>query len=170
MIPANAKPGDFVLAQMSGDVASLIRVGQFLNGNGFGDYEHAFVYVGNGQIVEAEPSGAKLTGYHYGANVLWSSGLIPLDSGERFAIVRAAVGYVGVGYSYADYFALAAHRLHIPAPDLKRYVSSSKHMICSQLVDQVYQDAGVHLFKDNRWPGYVTPGDLWQLLMNKSKR
>lgn len=168
MIPANAKPGDFVLAQMSGNVASLIRAGQFLNGNGFGDYEHAFIYAGDGKIVEAEPSGAKLAGYHYGPNVLWSSRYISLTDTQRALIVRAAIGYTGVPYSYADYFALAAHRLHIPAPHLRSYVASSKHMICSQLVDQAYQDADVHLFSDNRWPGYVTPGDLWQLLQSKN--
>ncbi len=37
-------------------------------------------------------------------------------------------------------------------------------MICSQLVDQSYQDAGVHLFSDGRWSGYVTPGALFERL------
>jgi hypothetical protein len=37
-------------------------------------------------------------------------------------------------------------------------------MICSQLVDQCYQDAGVHLFADGRWPGDVTPADLYRLI------
>ena len=170
MIPAYAKPGDFVLAHMSGDVATWIRIGQILNGSGFSDYEHAFVYIGHGNIVEAGGNGAVLTPYHYGTNVLWSSGIIPLTDVQREAVVTAATGYTGVGYSYADYFALAAHRLHIPAPDLKSYIATSKHMICSQLVDQAYEDAGVHLFKDGRWPGYVTPGDLWQLLQLPDRR
>jgi hypothetical protein len=29
----------------------------------------------------------------------------------------------------------------------------------------VYQDAGVHLFDDGRWPGYVTPKSLANLLL-----
>jgi hypothetical protein len=33
-------------------------------------------------------------------------------------------------------------------------------MICSQLVDEAYLRAGVHLFDDGRDPGDVTPGDL----------
>ncbi len=44
------------------------------------------------------------------------------------------------------------------------YVASSKHMICSQLVDFVYMQSGIHLFNDGRWPGYVTPADLASLL------
>jgi hypothetical protein len=37
-------------------------------------------------------------------------------------------------------------------------------MICSQLVDFCYAKAGVRLFADNRWEGYVTPADLAGLL------
>ena len=71
---------------------------------------------------------------------------------------------MGVPYSFADYAALAAHRLHIPAPGLREFIGSSKSMICSQLVDQCYVDAGVHLFRDSRWPGFVTPAALAGLI------
>jgi cell wall-associated NlpC family hydrolase len=159
---------------MSGDAGKLIRLGQLLNGDGFGDYEHAFIYIGDygttgdlaAQIVEAEPGGARRTALNY-SSVLWSSGKIPLTDAQRAAIVTAAKKYVGTPYSAADYFALAAHRLHIPAPGLRAYVASSGHMICSQLVDACYADAGVHLFSDGRWPGYVTPGALADLLEAK---
>jgi len=40
------------------------------------------------------------------------------------------------------------------------YVAGTGHIICSQLVDQCYLDAGVHLFDDGRFVGDVTPGDL----------
>jgi hypothetical protein len=69
-----------------------------------------------------------------------------------------------VGYSYLDYVALAFHSLHIPFPGLKNYIASTRHMTCSQLVDQAEKDAGVQLFKDGRWPGYVMPSDLGRLL------
>ncbi|MFD0528968.1 hypothetical protein ACFQ1I_21760 [Kitasatospora arboriphila] len=89
-----------------------------------------------------------------------------MTDGQRAAVVAAARGYIGVPYSAADYFALGAHRLRLPVgPLIKGYVASSRHMICSQLVDQCYLDAGVHLFSDGRWPGYVTPADLAKLLL-----
>ncbi|MFJ1757678.1 hypothetical protein [Kitasatospora sp. NPDC088134] len=165
--PTSPLPGDFAVVRMGGRTGRLIRIGQFLNGDGFADYEHAFVHVGDGQLVEAQPGGAELrplTVYD-GYPVRWSTGRIPLTEAQRTAIVTAAHHYLGTPYSFADYLALAAARLHLPAGSLLRgYVASSKHMICSQLVDQCYQDAGVHLFTDHRWPGYVTPADLADLL------
>ncbi|WP_431679392.1 hypothetical protein [Kitasatospora sp. KL5] len=154
---------------MDGHVGRLIRVGQWLNGDGFADYEHAFVYVGGGELVEAQPGGAELRplSVYDRRSALWSSGRYDLTDAQRAAIVAAARGYVGVGYSVADYFALAAHRFRLPVgPLIKNYVASSRHMICSQLVDQCYLDAGVHLFSDGRWPGYVTPADLAGLLLS----
>jgi cell wall-associated NlpC family hydrolase len=152
---------------MGGSVGRLIRIGQWLNGDGFADFEHAFVYVGDGEVVEAEPGGtvlAPLTDFD-GRPILWSTGHITLDDEQRHAVVAAARGYLGVPYSVADYLALAMHRFHLPVSALiKDYVADTRHMICSQLVDQCYRDAGVQLFTDTRWPGYVTPADLARLL------
>lgn len=158
--------GDFGLTSITGNVGTLIKFGQWLNGDGFTDYEHAFVYVGGGMIVEAEPGGARLTSLdEYDHRwVKWSTGHIDLTLGQRSKIVQAANGQVGVPYSALDYFALAAHRLHIPAPGLRGYIDNSGHQICSQLVDWCYRQAGVQLFADGRWSGYVTPGSLNKLL------
>ena len=68
----------------------------------------------------------------------------------------------GTRYSFLDYDALAMHRLGIYVPGLRGYIADSRHMICSQLCDRAYDLGGVHLF-DNRWEGYVTPGDLYVL-------
>jgi hypothetical protein len=96
--------------------------------------------------------------------IRWSTGLVEMTDKQREQII--ATGYLrkGVPYSFLDYGALAAHRFHIPTPRLKRYIASSHHEICSQLVDSVFAFCGVHLFKDGRWPGYVTPGSLSMLL------
>jgi hypothetical protein len=159
--------GDFVLVKMHGGVSAAIRIGQWLNGSGFADYEHVAIYDGNGGLWEATPKRGIMHNWlteYESASLLWSTGIIPLTPDQRAAIVASAKRYKDVDYSFLDYFALAAHRLHIPAPDLKRYIRTSHHMICSQFVDRCYLDAGYHLFNDNRWEGYVTPGDLYQLL------
>ena len=41
--------------------------------------------------------------------------------------------------------------------------------VCSQLVDQAYLDAGIHLFDDGRLPGLVAPEDLADLLSGHAK-
>jgi hypothetical protein len=153
-----------------GDVGKAIRIGQWLNGDGYKDYEHVLMYMGDGKIAQAQPHGAAIRdlSIYDGRTIRWSSGLINPTDDQRAAIVAAAQRYADlhVGYSYLDYAALATHRLHLYPADqlLKDYIASNKHMICSQYIDQCYQDGGYQLFDDHRWPGYVTPGSITCLL------
>src|SRR5258708_38644075 len=149
------QPGDFAVVAAGGLTGRLVAWGERLNGSAFSQYQHAFIYIGGGQVIQAEPSGASqrpLTGH---TRELWSTGIITLTAGQRAAIVNAAHRYAAAktDYSFLDYLALAAHRFRIPVPGLKRYIGNTGHMICSTLVDQCYVDAGVHLYVDGRWPG-----------------
>lgn len=154
------QPGDIGLVSIKGEVGKLIRIGQWLNGDGYGKYEHAFVLVDDKQIVEARPNGAvHVPMCHNWAETLW----LRCPDQYREGVVAAAVSLVGTPYSFADYFAIAALRLHIPSRALRRYVTSSDHMICSQLADEAARRGGWQLFADGRLPQDVTPGDLWEL-------
>jgi hypothetical protein len=158
----NLQPGMIGLTSISGDIGRMIRLGQLLNGNGFSRYEHAFVYLDAGDIIEAEPGGAMIRPLHHDG-IHWCTGiarLLPPFTSKALADV--AVQLEGVPYSWADYAALFTRRLHIPAPGLKTYIASSGHLICSQLADELYLRLGAHVFDDGRWPGYVTPGALHQ--------
>jgi len=160
------QPGDIGCTYIEGDIGRLIRIGQWLNGDGFADFEHVMVAIGNGQIVEAEPGGARiaeLTEYNADTSV-W----LRCPDQYRQAVAAAAVSLVGTPYSAADYFAIAAHRLHLPVPGLRRYVQSSGHLICSQLADRAAAMGGWHLYDDGRWDGYVTPADIWALIQKQS--
>jgi hypothetical protein len=160
--------GDFEVVPTGGEGGRLIRLGQYLNGSGFANYEHARLYLGDGMIVEAEPGGARIVPLYASDGGLWSTGIISLTTDERQNIAKFGRLCDGVGYSGLDYFALAAHRFRLHPLDntLKGRVESSHHLICSQLVDYCYMMAGVHLFTDGRWPGYVTPADLAELLLH----
>lgn len=164
--PVEPQRGDFFVTQISGSVGVLISVGEWLNGSRFGPWDHAGVYVGDGQVVEAEPGGARLAGLdeYAGRPIAWSSGKVELTEEQRTAVVAAARARIGTPYSAADYFAIAAHRFHLPVPGLRKFIASSGHLICSALVDRVFLDAGVHLYDDGRWEGYVTPADLASLI------
>lgn len=171
------QPGDYACCRISGDVGKLISLGEFLNGSGFSEYDHAEIYVGipdshtsYGYTMGAYPGGAGLRPIYDPAQLedgngfLWSTGKIPLTDAQRQAIIRNALACQGIPYGWLDYAALAAHRLHIPAPGLRDFIGESRSMMCSQLVDWCYMQAGVHLFTDSRWQGYVTPADLANLL------
>ncbi|MFE7120479.1 hypothetical protein ACFU99_34135 [Streptomyces sp. NPDC057654] len=171
MIHATPVPGDIGLTRISGTTGKLIRFGQWLNGNGFADYEHAFLVLPDERLLEAEPGGARVKSLseYDGADVVYTCPA-GLTEEQRGAVCEASGRYVGVEYSFLDFLAIATHRVHLPVPGLRRYVASTKHMICSQLVDQCYQDADVHLFADRRWSGYVTPGALYTLLAGSGEQ
>lgn len=152
------------LTQISGNTGKAIAVGQWLNGEGFRQWEHAFVCLPGNQILEAEPGGAVIRDYPYGDDVYWCLGLyklLPVLGRQPGLQELAASQLKGIPYSFADYAALAAHRLRIPAPHLKQFIQDSGHQICSQLADTFYLRLGAHLFDDGRWPGYVTPASLF---------
>lgn len=166
MTTPQPQPGDFAVTSVHGPVGFLISVGEWLNGSRFGHWDHAFVYVGDGQIVEAQPEGARLAGLdkYQGRPVAWSTGHVELTEAERAAVVAAARSFIGVPYSAADYFALALWHFRLRIPWARNVMASRKSMICSQLTDAAYAAAGVHLFDDGRQPGDVTPADLAQLI------
>jgi hypothetical protein len=167
---ASPQPGDFGLLAGNNTVGRLIRIGEYLNGDGFSKYSHAFVLLDDYTIIEAEPGGARIRpmSEYLATDVKWSSWSLTPD--QRRLIVERARETLGVPYSFLDYGAIAAHRFHLPVPWLRAYVASSKHMICSQSVDEIYRRAGVQMFDDNRWPGYVSPAELEQVLAGPKGR
>lgn len=163
------EPGDFGLVSIEGNVGFLIRLGQFLNGDGFRNYEHAFIYIGDGKIVEAEPGGARIADLseYDGRDIMWSTGLVELTEAQRQVIVDAAKNDVGTPYSFLDYLAIALYRLHIKHPGVAKRVEESQHLICSQLVAKEYALAGSHLTGK---PAYLnTPGTLTKYLVSLKK-
>lgn len=166
-----ARIGDIGLVKIKGDVGRMIRIGQWLNGDGFADYEHAVIAVavagGGVQAVGAQPGGADYEFYGPDDGVLWWSPA-DLSDAQRRCIAADARKLIGTPYSFLDYAAIAAHRLRLPVPGLRTYIADSRHLICSALADRCYQDAGVQLFTDGRWNGYVTPADLANLAMRST--
>jgi hypothetical protein len=162
--------GAFFLTQITGPTGWLIGVGQALAGDP-SRYEHAGVIISeSGDVVEAEPGGARVSNLsEYKGRPLLISDAPVLNSladwmaGERALrdhVVVEAKKLVGVGYSALDYLALALLHLHLPSSWVRNRVEKSGHMICSQLVDAIYERAGIHLFTDGRLPGDVAPADL----------
>lgn len=158
--------GDFGLTKVGGLTGAFINFGQWFVGD-FAPVQHALVYVGNGMVVQAMPTGAELIPLEKANPVVqWSTGLIPLTSYQGHLVVHEAVQLVGTPYSFLDYLSIALERLHVRPKFVRDYVESSQHLICSQLVVEAYRRAGVELFP-NTFPGDCTPGDLYRLLKDK---
>jgi hypothetical protein len=163
-------PGTIGLCHTNGAVGGLIRIGQWLNGDGFDDFEHAIIVTdepgptGRPMIVQAEPGGAQFVELpNYTSPVHWCLGIShELTLADRAAISQAAIECIGVSYSFLDYFSLVGERLHLPHGLLTGYVKSTKHMICSQLVSWAYYTTGHAIWPNQTWTGDNTPGDLYQ--------
>lgn len=162
------KHGDIGLTTISGWGGKGIRAAQRLMGCSWKAKQHAFGVTGlelkTGEpgvsIVEAMPDGARhVDNWHKPENTVY----LRCPDHLRDAVAAAYLDLVGTPYSWLDYEMIALHHLHIPAPHLKKFIQSTKHEICSQLVDQAALTGGWHLFDDDRWPGYVPPCDLWRL-------
>ncbi|MFB7823844.1 hypothetical protein [Streptomyces hydrogenans] len=160
-------PGDFALTKIGGITGRFVAAGQALVGDA-APVQHAYVYVGNGEIVQAMPGGAELIRLEDASEpVVWSTGKIPLTDEQRYMIMVSAGALVGTPYSFLDYVSIALAHWRIRPRWVRDYVASSGHMICSQLVDEVYRRAGVDLLPETRLAGDVTPGDLWRVLHPK---
>jgi uncharacterized protein YycO len=137
---------------------------------------HAFVYVGHGHIVEANPSGAALSEASKYPDAIWST--MPLTQDQRERIVVASIGATtanhgrGIPYSWVDVACIGLADLfgwHIP-PTVRNRLNRRDRLMCSQLVDTEYLAAGVHLEADGRVPGDVAPSDLLDLIEHESAR
>ncbi|MET9480966.1 hypothetical protein [Streptomyces sp. NPDC006638] len=150
------------MTKIHGVTGALVAAGQALIGDA-APVQHALIHAGDGMIVQAMPGGAELLPLgEASAPVVWSS--LPLTWEQRYDLMYHARALVGTPYSYVDYLSLGLAHFRVRPSWVTDYVADSGHMICSQLVDETYLRAGVHLFDDGRLPGDVTPGDLYTLL------
>jgi hypothetical protein len=162
------RPGDFAVVDTGERTSRLIRLGKVLSRGGFTMFDHAVICSrvrrdGTVYIVEATPGGAKENVWHYDDHDhLWSTGLVKTSAKAG----KAALAYVGTPFTWRDYVAMAAHAWHLWVPGHRHYVASTRHLMSSQLIDRAEFDAGVHLFADRRWPGYVRPSDLAELILH----
>lgn len=165
-------PGDVGFYTIAGAVGRWVSLGQALLGDEC-IFSHAFIVVqmrpgGTLQCVEAMPGGARLAPVSGRMGLGYGYVRLPLAIEQRDQISREAISLTsyrqgrGIGYSFADYLALALWEWDVPGSKLvRRYVERSSRMICSQLVDYVLCRAGFHAFNDGRLPQDVTPGQLW---------
>lgn len=151
------RPGDFGVTRTSGFGSWVIRVVTRSK------YNHAFIVIDAEHLIEGEPGGArpnKLTAYPHAA---YSS--INLTDAQRNQIVAWAKAHIGTPYSWLDDLEIGLVDLFGWAPKwMRKRLSSTRTLMCSQLVDAAYAAAGVQLFSDGRPAGGVSPGDLARLI------
>lgn len=167
MIEIDPKPGDFALVRKRDRIGLLLWLAQFADGSEPEDdqYHHVIMYIGDNEIVEAEPGGARKASLdeYNPSDLEWSTGLIDLTPAQRSTICAYAESFVGTPYGWKVYLALAAFRFHIRPSWVINTLSSNSEMICSQLADECYRMAGYRMFPKDL-PGSTTPAKLAMFL------
>lgn len=164
MPETSPRAGDFGLTTIHGLSGVLVGLGQILRGDrpmkSAWRYRHAFLVLDNGELIQAEPSGAMIVPlWDYDDDqVTYSSW--DLTDEQRAAIVQHGRAMTGVGYDWLTYVSLVLHGLHIRPDWVTKRVESNCEQICSELVDRAYTLAGLQVFRDRRRPGDVTPANL----------
>lgn len=155
--------GDFAVMATSGWKARVIRWVTRSPVN------HAVLHVGDGQIVEAQPHGARLSPAATYPAAIWSA--MSLTAEQRASIAVHGRSHVGAPYSWLDDAAIALADVFgrkLPL-FIRRRLSRPDRLQCAQLVDLSYHEAGIHLFTDGRLFGDVAPADLYQLIESRSE-
>lgn len=155
--------GDFGVTRTGGPVAWIIRRLTRSSVN------HAFICIGSGQLVEADPVGVSLNVTDRYPKAVWSS--VELTDNQRAAIDHYAIAHLGAQYNTVDILALgAALAFGWRAPAwVHRRLASNGRYICSQLVVDAYRAAGVDL-APGRDSVDVTPGDLLAVIEQRSEQ
>jgi hypothetical protein len=110
----------------------------------------------DGSTVEADFKGA-IQGHVQDGDVIVSP---PLTDAQRAIIPVVAEHLIGTPYGFLDIAALALASVGIRNRWLAARIARTDQLICSQLVDVVWQATGFHAFADGRLPQDVTPGDI----------
>lgn len=161
------KPGDFGLVSTHGPGALAIRAGENIYQRRHHlktvTKNHAFIYMGDGTIVEANPTGANYGSVLQYENIMWSTGWWPLTVQQRHDITMQADRFVAAKTPY-NWLDIAALTVSLTLDDhaVPKFVwgrlDRPDRLICSQLVAACYADAGIHL--DVSDTGQITPGML----------
>jgi len=149
--------GDYGVIKTHGFFGWLIRLGTFSRWN------HAVIYIGNGEVVSADPSGVKIDPATNWDNIAWNQHE-ELDDNQRMMIVNAAREAVGQPYSFITILDIAFRilGLKILSEKILDRLARNTGYICSELVAECYRKGGLVIAKRDF---LASPGDLAERLI-----
>jgi uncharacterized protein YycO len=151
--------GDYGVVKTNGFFGKLIRLGTMSRWN------HCFIYIGDGKIVEADPKGVKISPVTDYPLIAWNQHEV-MSTMERQKVAQAAIALVGKPYSFLTIALLAFRILGVKALSNSRvmeYMAQKEGYICSELVEECYDKAEIVLVPKRDY--LVVPGDLAERLV-----
>jgi len=149
------QPGNYGVSHGSGIVGELIR---HATESWAG---HAFIYVGQGMIIEGAPPATRVAPAASHPDAIWNA-LEPLTDAQRAAIVARAHALAGTPYDYAAYIGFALEITGIKTgKELDPVFCHDTWRVCSADVADAYSFAGIDLTAGLKYPNLVSPASLY---------
>jgi len=152
--------GDYFVVHTTGIAARLIQIGTRSKWN------HAGIYIGDGKIIEARPSGVKIDNLSKYDNhkIIWSNES-SLTEQERINLVNFVKGFENDGYGVWSIVALGFKCLGLSVLPANILAEKENKVICSQLVAWAYSHVGVKVSKKRH--ALTRPKDLADRILKK---
>jgi hypothetical protein len=168
LAPFIAANGDKVLPGCYGVSRSAVITGELIRHATESRAGHAFVYIGNGQIIEAAPPAARVSPVASHPDAVWNA-RFPLTGAQRERICARARALVGCPYDYPAYvgFALKVLKLRDGA-ELDPVFKADHWRVCSALVADCYAYAGIRLGAALKEPNLISPADLYNTIARQA--
>jgi len=164
LAPYTAANGDVVLPGSYGVSHGAGITGELIRHATESWAGHAFVYIGNNQIIEGAPPVARIASAASHTDAVWNV-RYPLTDDQRDKICDRAHALVGCPYDYPAYIGFALEVLKIRSGQELDPVFKEDHWrVCSALVADCYEFAGLELVKDLPYPNLISPADLYNLI------
>lgn len=157
-LPPGLLPGAYGVSHGSGMAGELIR---HATESWAG---HAFIYVGQGMIIEAVPPVTRLAPAASHPDAVWNL-REPLTGAQRVLIVSRAHALAGTPYDYPAYIGFALECLKLrDGKQLDPFFQHDRWRVCSADVADAYRFAGVDLASGLAYPNLVSPANLYDRL------
>ena len=150
------RQGDIGTVKTTGFTARLIQVGTLSRWN------HSFVYIGNGLIIEAAPGGVRINTLDQYSNIVWNRHQVWIDEAvSRKAIVEGAFKALHKPYNWVNILTIFFRIINLKIlanTKLMKNLAKKDGYICSELCEELYANAKNPLV--GKEPGETTPGDI----------
>lgn len=129
---------------------------------------HAFVYIGNGQMVQGVPPVADIVPAYIYPESVWNSREV-ISENARMAIIARAYALVGTPYDWPAYVGFGLELLHLRSgTQLDSVFRQDQWRVCSALVADCYAHAGILVEVNGQDPNLVSPADLYKRIESQN--
>jgi hypothetical protein len=145
LAPYSAASGDMVLPGCYGISRGQGITGDLIRHAAGPRPGHAFIYIGNGRIVEVAPPTVRIAPAASHPDALWNAHC-SLTAAQRQRICVRALALVGRPYDYPAYTAFALKVLRPrDGAELDPVFKADHWQVCSSMVADCYASAGIRL-------------------------